>query len=155
MYARDRFRCTNGCRTSSGPKHRAVPTSRHSAVPCRLLVQSAFSRITSPHPPIGPTETSRGRWRNVVRCRQRTQEGFDNTQLNIYSATRILIGHAHEQKFSWLVAAASSEAYAQFKLQYQRLSRIWGFGRLNGRSRWIMAFLQNGELVSHSFSMNK
>ena len=37
------------------------------------------------------------------------------------AATRILMGHASKQNFSWLVAAASSEAYAQFPMQYQRL----------------------------------
>ena len=31
------------------------------------------------------------------------------------------MGHASKQNFSWLVAAASSEAYAQFPMQYQRL----------------------------------
>ncbi|CAK9014260.1 unnamed protein product [Durusdinium trenchii] len=67
-------------------------------------------------------------------------EGFDNTQLNIYSATRILIGHAHEQKFSWLVAAASSEAYAQFKLQYQ----IWYYRRSQRRLYYKAVFLSEG-----------
>ena len=50
-----------------------------------------------------------------------TKEGFDNTQLNVRAATRILMGHASKQKYSWMVAAASSEAYAQFSLQYQIL----------------------------------
>jgi hypothetical protein len=31
------------------------------------------------------------------------------------------MGHASKQKYSWMVAAASSEAYAQFSLQYQIL----------------------------------
>eukprot|EP00438_Fugacium_kawagutii_P002839 Skav214125 [mRNA] locus=scaffold1185:604769:607384:- [translate_table: standard] len=46
---------------------------------------------------------------------------FDNTQLNVRAATRVLMGHARKQNYSWLVAAASSEAYAQFSWQYQTL----------------------------------
>ena len=32
-----------------------------------------------------------------------TKEGFDNTQLNVRAATRILMGHASKQKYSWMV----------------------------------------------------
>ncbi len=49
------------------------------------------------------------------------KEAFGNKQLTRRAAVRILMGHAGEQKYSWLVAAASSEAYAQFSWQYQML----------------------------------
>lgn len=67
-------------------------------------------------------------------------EGFDNTQLNVRAATRILMGHASKQKYSWMVAAASSEAYAQFSLQYQ----IWYYRKSVRRLYYKAVFLAEG-----------
>jgi len=68
-------------------------------------------------------------------------EVFSNKQLTRHAAVRILMGHAHgEQKYSWLVAAASSEAYAQFSWQYQ----IWFYRKIEKRLYYKAVFLSEG-----------
>ena len=86
--------------------------------------------------------SSTSRWNQVLRVWHVSiaKEVFSNKQLTRHAAVRILMGHAHgEQKYSWLVAAASSEAYAQFSWQYQMPCSTyhWWTCKLWQLSPWI------------------
>ncbi|CAJ1334174.1 unnamed protein product [Effrenium voratum] len=66
-------------------------------------------------------------------------DGFNSTAMQTGMANRILMGHLGPRNYSWLVAASSSEAYAQFPLQYQ----YW-FPARNERFIYHAVFLAEG-----------
>ena len=67
-------------------------------------------------------------------------DNYRFAQLTVPMANEILVGHRKnkEKRYSWIVAASSSAAYAQFRLQYQ----IWRY--VKKRFLYHAVFLAEG-----------